>query len=102
MSAEEMAAVAAATVALVQLVKWMGLPDNRGPLVVMLLALLGVVLWGVSTEDAFDRSLIWPYFAAWIMIATSAAGIFGFTRAAATAVTSTKVPASGAGSSPTT
>lgn len=95
-------AVSAAVVALVQLVKWSGLPDKWGPIAVLILALLGVAFWGYS-KGTFERTQAFDYFAAWIAVATSAAGVFGFTRAAATAVVSaTPPPAGGAGMSTTT
>lgn len=102
MSAENIAVVSAAVVALTQLCKWLRVvDDHRGPLVVLALAALGVALWAVSFETAFTRQLLWPYFAAWIVVATSAAGVFGFTRAAPEAITSTKAPPAGAAQSPT-
>lgn len=95
MNAESIASIAAAVVALTQLLKWGGIPDKLGPLAVMILAALGVGLWGYSTEPAYGRSLVFTYFAAWIMVATSAAGIFGFTRAAGSAVIAAKAPPPG-------
>ncbi len=93
--------VSAAVVALTQLVKWAGLPDKLGPVSVLLLALLGVVFYGYSV-GTFSRMHAFEYFAAWIAVATSAAGVFGFTRAAGTAVTAAKAPPTdGAGSSVT-
>jgi hypothetical protein len=71
--------VSAATVALVQLAKWAGLSDSRGPLGVLMLSLLGVVFWGWSTGDV-TRATAFNYFAGWIAVMTSAAGVFGFTR----------------------
>jgi hypothetical protein len=93
--------VSAAVVGLVQLVKWMGIPDKWGPLAVMLWSLVGVVLWGWS-EGTFERTLAFQYFAAWIAVSTSAAGVFGFTRASSQAVSSMKSPPiGGAGQNPT-
>lgn len=93
--------VSAAVVALTQLVKWAGLPDKAGPLAVMGLSLFGVVFWGYSV-GTFERMKAFEYFAGWIAVSTSAAGVFGFTRAANTAVTAAKAPPGGAaGSSPT-
>lgn len=104
LTAESIVAVSAAVVALVQLVKWAGLPDRRGPIFVLLFALVGVGLYQISYAPdgrLFGRTDIWPIFAAWIAVALSAAGVFGFTRAASDAVTATKSPPPGAGSSPT-
>lgn len=102
MDGQAIIAVSAAVVALTQIVKWGGLPDKLGPVAVLILALLGVAIWGYS-HGPIERAAIFDYFAGWIAVATTAAGIFGFTRAAATAVTAAKSPpADGAGSSRTT
>jgi hypothetical protein len=104
LTAESIVAISAAVVALVQLVKWAGLPDRRGPLVVLAFAFVGVMLYQVSYAPEGRivlRTDIWPIFAAWIAVALSAAGVFGFTRAASDAVTATKSPPPGAGASPT-
>lgn len=102
MNAEAIITVSAAVVALTQLAKWGRLvDDSRGPFAVLLLALVGVIVWAVSSEAGFDRHLIWPYFAGWIAVATSAAGVFGFTRAAPDAVTSLSKPPAGAAQNPT-
>lgn len=94
-------AVSAAVTALTQYAKWAGIPDKLGPLAVMLLSVIGVVLWGWSV-GTFERTQAFDYFAGWIAVTTSSAGIFGFTRAAASSVSSMKPPPpSGAGSSPT-
>lgn len=94
--------VSAAVVALTQIIKWSGLPDRLGPLAVLVLALLGVAMWGYS-HGPIERTALFDYFAGWIAVATSSAGVFGFTRAAAGAVTSAKSPpGGGAGSNPTT
>jgi O-antigen/teichoic acid export membrane protein len=94
-------AVSAAVVALTQLVKWSGLPDRLGPLAVLGLSLLGVVFWAWS-KGTFQQQQAFDYFAGWIAISTSAAGVFGFTRAGGEAVSRmTAPPSSGAGSSPT-
>lgn len=102
MDGQAIVAVSAAVVALTQIVKWAGLPDRWGPLAVLLLAALGVGLWAYSA-GSFLRADTWDYFAGWIAVSTAAAGIFGFTRATATAVTAAKAPPTGgAGSNPTT
>lgn len=99
MTAEAIASIAAAVVALTQLLKWGGIPDKAGPLAVLVLAAMGVALWGYSTEPMWSRNLIFTYFSAWIVVATSSAGVFGFTRAASSAVVAAKAPpAGGAGS----
>jgi hypothetical protein len=101
MDGEAILAVSAAVVALTQLMKWGGVPDKYGPLAVLALAVVGVVFWGYSVGN-FERTKAFEYFAGWIAVATSAAGVFGFTRATTSAVTAAKAPPmSGAGSSPT-
>jgi hypothetical protein len=101
MNGEAIISVSAATVALTQLIKWAGLRDSYGPLAVLGLSALGVVFWGWSTGE-ITRASSFGYFAGWIAVATSAAGVFGFTRAGAGAVANASAPPqSGAGSSPT-
>jgi hypothetical protein len=101
MDAAAIISVSAAVTALTQYAKWAGISDKLGPLVVMLLSVLGVGLWGWSVGD-FERTKAFGYFAGWIAVTTSSAGIFGFTRAASAGVSSMKPPPnSGAGSSPT-
>lgn len=101
MNGQAIITVSAAVVALVQLVKWSGLPDRLGPIGVLVLSLIGVMFWGWSTNDV-TRASAFGYFAGWIAVSTSAAGVFGFTRAGGEAVTRmTAPPTSGAGSSPT-
>jgi hypothetical protein len=74
--------VSGAVVALTQLVKWMGLADQRAPIAVLGLSLMGVIFWGWSHEETFMRTQAFAYFAGWIAVATSAAGVYGFTRSA--------------------
>ncbi len=94
--------VAALVVALTQFVKWSGVPDKRGPLAVLALALLGVGAWGWS-KDAFTRAATFDLLSGFINVALTAAGVYGFTRAAPQAVSSfTPPPSTGAGSSVTT
>jgi hypothetical protein len=102
MSSEGTLAVAAAVVALTQLLKWAGLRDSWGPLAVIALSIVGVLVWLVSGDSwPPARQDIWPVFSGIIAVALSAAGTFGFTRASASAVISAKPPPGGAGSSPT-
>jgi hypothetical protein len=101
MNGEAIVSVSAAVVALTQLVKWAGLPDKVGPLSVLVLAAGGVMFWGWTQGD-ITRASAFGYFAGWIAVATSAAGVFGFTRAGGEAVTRMSAPPSGgAGGSPT-
>lgn len=102
MDGQAIVTVSAAVVALTQIVKWGGIPDKWGPVAVVLLAAAGVALWGYSYEDAYERNDAFDYFAGWIAVATSAAGVYGFSRASGTALTQmTAPPSTGAGSEPT-
>jgi hypothetical protein len=85
MNGEAIISISAAVVALTQLIKWAGLKDNYGPLSVLVLSLLGVVFWGWSV-GTFERAQAFSYFAGWIAVSTSAAGVFGFTRASSEAM----------------
>lgn len=101
MTAESIITVSASVVALVQLVKWGGLPDRAGPLAVLALALAGVLFW-IWSQGPFVRVDAFGYFAAWVAIATSASGVYGFSRASGEALTRlTPPPSEGAGSEPT-
>lgn len=101
MDGEAILSVSAAVVALTQLFKWSGTNDKYGPLLVLLLAAIGVVFWGYSVGN-YERARAFEYFAGWIAVATSAAGVFGFTRASTSAVTAaTAPPNNGAGSNAT-
>ena len=51
MNAESIVAVSAAVVALVQLVKWAGLPDHYGPVAVLVLSLFGVLFDMIGDAD---------------------------------------------------
>lgn len=101
MNAEAIISVSAAVVALTQLMKWAGLTDRYGPIAVMVLALIGVAFWSWSAGD-FSRTVAFAYFAAWITVTTSAAGVYGFTRTSgASLARMTAPPSTGAGSEPT-
>jgi hypothetical protein len=101
-TAEAIVAVSAAVVALTQLVKWGGVHDRWGPFAVLALSLMGVLFWGWS-KDVLSRAAAFEFFVGWIAVATSAAGVFGFTRASSEAVTRTTAPPIGAaGGNPTT
>lgn len=102
MSSEGIIAVSAAVVALVQLIKWAGMRDSWGPVAVIALSVVGVLIWLVSGDSwPPARTDIWPIFSGIIAVTLSSAGVFGFTRATASAVTSITTPPGGAGSSPT-
>lgn len=101
MDGQAIMSVSAAVVALTQLLKWALIPDKWGPVSVLTLSLFGVILWGWSL-GTFTRDQTFAYFAGWVAVSTSAAGIYGFTRAMASAVTSaTPPPDSAAGNSRT-
>lgn len=91
MTGEDIVTVSAAVVALTQLVKWMGTPDHTAPVTVLTISLFGVALWSYSS-GGYARTELFNYFAAWIAIATSAAGVFGFTRATGDAIARFKEP----------
>ena len=97
MDGEAIVTISAAVVALVQLTKWSGVPDKWGPLLVLVLAALGVGVWAY-TQGAVPREAVFGYFAGWIAIATSAAGVYGFSRAASETLTRGSSPPGGAGS----
>jgi hypothetical protein len=101
MDAGAIVTVSAAVVALTQFSKWAKLPDQYGPLAVLAFSAMGVVLWGWSV-GTFERTQSFGYFSGWIAIATSAAGVYGFSRASGEALTkASPPPSSGAGSEPT-
>lgn len=103
MNAESVVAISAGVVAATQLVKWAGLPDKVGPLVVILLSGVGVGIW-LFSQNVWPpaRTDTWNIASGWISVTLSAAGTFGFTRAAVSAVTrAMPPPAEGAGSSAT-
>jgi hypothetical protein len=101
MTAEAIITVSASVVACVQLCKWSFLPDRAGPLAVLGISLAGVCFW-VWTQGVFMRADGFSYFAAWVAVATSASGVYGFSRASGEALTRlTPPPHEGAGSEPT-
>lgn len=102
MDANAIALIGVPVVALTQLAKWANLPDQWGPAAVLVFAALGIAVW-VASYGGFHQTDLFNYFVAWITTAVASAGVFGFTRAAASAVTRTTPPsASAAGGSPTT
>jgi hypothetical protein len=89
MNAQAIMTVAGAVVILTQIIKGMGLPNQRAPIVVLGLSALGVVFWGISAGN-FDKSQLFGYFAGWISVAFSAAGVWGYVRSTPAALTSGK------------
>ena len=96
MDGEAIIAVAAAVVTLTQMAKWGGIPDRWGPAAVLVLAAIGVGLWGWSA-GTFQRETTFAYFAGWITVSSSAAGVFGFIRAGRDGVTAMKNAGNGGG-----
>lgn len=92
MNAEAIAAVSVAVVTVVQFLKWTvskwtdDVDGKVGPLNVLLCSLAGVAFWAWTQGD-FGRTTAFGYFAGWAVIATSAAGVHGFTRATGEAIT---------------
>ncbi len=82
MESEAIVTVSATVVALVQLAKWAGLSGERAPWGVALLSALGVGVWAYSEGDPAQASAF-GYLTAFAAVMTSAAGVFGFTRASA-------------------
>ena len=91
MDGEAIVTVSAAVVALTQLAKWVGVPSRWGPLLVPALSALGVGVW-VYTQGQVERADIFRYFAGAIAVATSAAGVYGFTRATGDGITQATQP----------
>jgi len=101
MTSQAIVTISAAVLACTQLLKWAGVRDNYGPIAVLAISLFGVVFWGWSNA-AITRSSAFDYFAGWVAVSTSAAGVYGFSRASGTALTKlTAPPSTGAGSEPT-
>jgi hypothetical protein len=89
MDGQAIISVSAAVVAFTQLVKYSPIPTTGfiPVILVFLFAGLGCALWAVSNEPAFDRHLLFNYFAGWIAVATSAGGVFSLSQAAHSSVT---------------
>lgn len=86
MDGEAIVSVSAAVVALTQLAKWARLPDRLAPVVVVVFALIGVAFWG-WTQGGVTRDVAFGYFAGWVAVMTSAAGVWGFTRGSGDSLT---------------
>lgn len=86
MNGEAIIAISAAVVALVSLVKWAGVSERFGPICVLALSALGVGFW-IWSSGPLERTAAFQIFAAWIAVSTSAAGVYGFTRAGAEQLT---------------
>ena len=73
--------VSGAVVALMYLLRWAGVPCRWAPLLVPVLAALGVLVWAYS-HGPITRADTYSYVVAWIAVATSSATAWGFTWAA--------------------
>lgn len=101
MTPQEALGVSALVTALTQVAKWSGVPDRYGPVVVLLISALATALWAWDASIPFrGNGFILVSNAA--QIALQAAGIFGFTRASASAVIALTSPPAGAGGDATT
>lgn len=101
LTSQAIMSISAAVVALTSLLKWAGVKDHYGPGAVLAVSLLGVLFWGWSNA-ALSRESAFDFFAGWVAVSMSAAGVYGFSRASGAALTRmTAPPASGAGSEPT-
>lgn len=87
MNGQDIGAVTIAVVALVQLLKWSGIPPRLAPVVVLIVSALGTGIWAWSAQAA-SRATAFDLFTGWVLVAVSAAGVFGFVRAAPEALTS--------------
>jgi hypothetical protein len=100
-TAQAILTVSAAVLLCTQLCKWAFLPDRAGPIAVLLLSLAGVLFY-IWTQGTFVRADGFGYFAAWLNVALSASGVYGFSRASGEALTRlTAPPTTGAGSDAT-
>lgn len=90
MDATAVISVSGAIVMLLQVLKSGGAVTGRWALTVAaVLSILGVVVWAYSVGN-YDRPQLWGYFAGWIAVFTSAAGVFGIVNGGAEAVTAMK------------
>lgn len=91
MNAQAILTISTTVVALVTLIKWWGVPVKYSPLVVTASSAVLVVVWGVS-QGNLSRASSFDYLAALVAVMTSAAGVYGFTRATSDSLTSTRTP----------
>jgi hypothetical protein len=69
--------VSAVVVALMYLLRWSGVPHRWAPLLVAVLAALGVGIWAYA-HGPINRADSFTYVAAWVAVATSSATVWGF------------------------
>jgi hypothetical protein len=74
--------VSAAVVGLMFLLRWAGVSQRCAPLLVAVLAAVGVGVWAYA-HGPVGQSEIFDYVGGWIAVATSAATVWGFTWVAA-------------------
>lgn len=91
MNAQAILTISTSVVALVTLIKWWGVPVKYSPLVVTASSAVLVGAWAIS-QGAFLRASFFDYLAALVAVMTSAAGVYGFTRATSDSLTATRSP----------
>lgn len=98
MPAGLMLAISGLAVGLAQYIKWSGIPDRFGSIVVVILAVVCVTLWALGELQqgrSFGTPLGYLFDAASIVF--TAAGVYGFVRSAsASGVIQTQKPPAGA------
>lgn len=101
MTPEATLAISVFVTALTQILKWSGVPDKYGPIAVLFLSFGTVGLWGWD-QNMVAQGNVFNLASAAVLTAVGSAGIFGFTRASAGAVTSLAKPPAGGGAEVTT
>ena len=86
MDAQSLVTVSVPVVLLTQILKWGGVPLRWAPVAILLLSAVGVGVW-VYSQGQITRADLWSYFAGWVSVSVSAAGVFGFAKDAAEEVT---------------
>jgi len=81
MNGEAIIGISAAVVGLMQLLKTAPWIKRYALILIFLVSALAVGLWGWS-EEALVRATAFQFFAGWIAVSTSAAGVFGLVRSA--------------------
>lgn len=79
---EAMLAIGVVVAGATELVKRFGnLTGISVLLVCASISIIALFAWGVTYEPAFNRTLIWPYVAAWVGLTTTATGMFEVVKA---------------------
>lgn len=89
MDATAVIAVSGAIVMLLQVLKSAGLTGRWALVSAAVMSMVGVGVWAYS-QGNYGRPETWGYFAGWIAVFTSAAGVFGIVNGGAEAVTAMK------------